>query len=107
MRRTLLLLLLMHCAAAASDLGAQSRMDPHTLRRGVAALRLRAMLGPAVTPTRTLPGSLAFPDLTPLLRPAQRARTVFLPLGSGIDLRAGVEWWALEPRGSLGIRLRF
>lgn len=106
MRRTLLLLLLMHCAAAASDLGAQSRMDPHTLRRGVAALRLRAMPGPAVTPTRTLPGSLAFRDPS-LLRPAQRARTLFLPLGHGIDLRAGVERWGLQPRGSLGIRLRF
>ena len=108
MRRTLLLLLLMHgSAAAGSGLSAQQRMDPRMLRRGVAALRLRAMLGPVVTRHGTLPGFTASPGLPPLLLPARRGRTFYLPLGQGVDLRAGVEWWAPEPRGSVGIRLRF
>ncbi len=108
MRRTLLILLLLHCSAAAgSSLNAQQRMDPRTLRRGVAALKLRAMLGPVLTRQSTLPGFTVSPGLPPLLLPARRGRTFYLPLGPRFDLRAGVEWWAPEPRGSVGIRLRF
>lgn len=108
MRRTLLiLLLLLGSAAADSGLNAQLRMDPRTLRRGVAALRLRAMLGPVVTRQGTLPGFTMSPGLSPLLLPARRGRAFYLPLGRRVDLRAGVEWWAFEPKGSVGIRLRF
>jgi hypothetical protein len=108
MRRTLLLLLLMHCSAVAgSGLSAQQRMDPRMLRRGVAALRLRAMLGPVVTRRGTLPGFSASAGLPPLLLRTRRGRAFYLPLGDGVDLRAGLEWWAPQPRGSVGIRLRF
>lgn len=108
MRRTLLiLLLLLGSAAGSGGLSAQLPMDPRTLRRGVAALRLRAMLGPGVTRRGTLPGFTVFPGLPPLQLPARRGRTFTLPLGQRVDLRAGVEWWASAPRGAVGIRLRF
>lgn len=108
MRRALLiLLLLLGSAAASGGLSAQLRMEPRTLRRGVAALRLRAMLGPVVTRHGTLPGFTVSPGLPSVLLPARRGRNFYLPLGQRVDLRAGLEWWAPAPRGSVGIRLRF
>ncbi len=106
MRRTLLFLLL--TAPVAGGLPAQQRADPRALRREVAALRLRAMLGPArARSAALLPGFSGPVALPPLLPPMRRVRHLSLPLIEGVDLRAGVEWSAPAPRGSVGIRLRF
>lgn len=106
MRRTFLFLLL--TVPVAGGLAAQQRADPRALRREVAALRLRAMLGSARPRSASLlPGFGASVALPPLLPSVLRVRHLYLPLIEGIDLRAGVEWSAPEPRGSVGIRLRF
>ena len=106
MRRILLSLLF--TATVAGGLPAQQRADPRALRREVAALRLRALLGPALTRSAPLlPGFGASVALPPLLPPVRRVRHLYLPLLDGVDLRAGVEWSAPDPRGSVGIRLRF
>ena len=106
MRRTLLPLL--RSLTAVAGLGAQQRGDPRALRREVAALRLRAMLGAA--PTRSAPcfaGIGASAAVPPFRPPLRSGRQLYLPLTDGVDLRAGVEWMAPDPRGSVGIRLRF
>lgn len=106
MRRILLSLLL--TVMVAGGLPAQQRADPRALRREVAALRLRAMLGPAQTRSAPLlPGLGRSGALPPLLPPVRRGRHLYLPLRDGVDVRAGVEWWAPDPRGFVGIRLRF
>ncbi len=101
----LLLLLLL---VAASPVSAQHRLAGTPLQRGVAAIRLRAMLGGRAA-MRT-PGTPILSDphaALPLRLPERAGRLVSIPLAPALDLRAGIQWWPTGPRALAGLRYRY
>ncbi|MBK6420997.1 MAG: hypothetical protein IPI38_14060 [Gemmatimonadetes bacterium] len=98
-----LLLLLLAIPAAAQHSVARS-----TLQRGVAAIRLRAMLAGQGTARPPAAALVVDPRAAmPLRIPDRAGRLVTIPLASALDLRAGILWWPTGPRALAGFRYRY
>lgn len=107
-RRARIPLLLLLGLAPATPVAAQHAVARPALQRGVAAIRLRAMLAGQGTARPPIMAQVVDPRAAVLLRIPDRAgRLVSIPLGPALDLRAGLLWWPTGPRALAGFRYRY